>query len=751
MAEQKYKYVGTRSIRPDGVDKVTGKANYGADFFLPGMLYGKILRSPHAHARIKSIDVSGALAIPGVLAATCSADLPEVPDAIGAGGEGAVNFHDLSCNILARDKVLYHSHAVAAVAATSERIAEEALQAIKVEYEVLPHVTDLATAMSPDAPILHESMFTQGLEQTPEQASNIASQNTSINGDLDAGFAQAEVVVERTYSAPTAHQGYIEPHACVVSTSADGQIDIWCSSQGHFLVRQWTAVVLGVEVGSIKVTPAEIGGGFGGKTTIYLEPVAALLSKQSGRPVKMVMTRDEVFRASGPAAASIVTVKIGATRDGRITAMDAKLIMGAGAYAGSPVDLGAMCIFAAYNCPNQRTVSLDVLTNTPKTAAYRAPGAPNAHLAAECVLNEISDEIGMDPLDLRLLNAVEEGDRGFFGAKFNVIGFKETLQRAKEHPNYSAPLNASQGRGVAAGCWFNVGMQSSAVINVSEGGKVAVLEGSPDIGGSRASMALMAAETLGIPLEDVKPLVVDTDSVGFTDLTGGSRTTFATGWAVVKACEAIIDDCKSRAAALWEVDADSVQWSDGHAVAPASVDQSPLSLSDIAASADRTGGPISRSATLTANGAAGAFAVNICDVEVDKETGKVDVLRYTAVQDVGRAIHPAYVEGQMEGGSVQGIGWALNEEYIFDDNGVLENAGFLDYRMPVASDLPMIETVIVEVPNPTHPYGVRGVGETPICAPMAAVTSAVNNAIGGRLTKLPLSPPKVLAEVQSIG
>jgi CO/xanthine dehydrogenase Mo-binding subunit len=749
MAEQQYKYIGTRSIRPDGVDKVTGKANYGADFFMPGMLYGKILRSPHAHARIKSIDVSGALSIPGVLGATCSADLPEVPDAAKAGGESATNFHDLSCNILARDKVLYHGHAVAAVAATSERIAEEALQAITVEYEVLPHVTDLAAAMRPDAPVLHDNMFTKGLEQTPERASNIASQNTSSHGDLEAGFASAEVVVERTYCAPTAHQGYIEPHACVVSTNASGQIDIWCSSQGHFVVRDYTAKVLGVEAGSIKVTPAEIGGGFGGKTTVYLEPVAAVLSKKTGRPVKMVMTREEVFRASGPAAASIVKVKIGASRDGRITAMDAELIMGAGAYAGSPVDLGAMCIFAAYNCPNQRTVALDVLTNTAKTAAYRAPGAPNAHLAAECVLNEIADEIGMDPIDLRLLNAVDEGDRGFFGAKFREIGFKETLRRAKEHPNYSAPLNGSQGRGVAAGCWFNIGMQSSAIINVHPGGKISVLEGSPDIGGSRASMALMAAETLGIPLDDVKPLIVDTDSIGFTDLTGGSRTTFATGWAVVKACEAIIEECKSRAAALWEVDADSIQWADGHAVAPAGVDQPSLSLADIAASADKTGGPISKSATLTANGAGPAFSVNMCDVNVDRETGKVDVLRFTAVQDVGRAIHPAYVEGQMEGGAVQGLGWALNEEYIFDANGVLENPGFLDYRMPVASDLPMIETVMVEVPNPIHPYGVRGVGETPICAPMAAVTTAVNNAIGGRLTVLPLSPPKVLAEIKS--
>jgi CO/xanthine dehydrogenase Mo-binding subunit len=749
MAEKKYKYVGTRSIRPDGVDKVTGKANYGADFSLPGMVYGKILRSPHAHAAIKSIDLKPALAVPGVLAAISAADLPEVSQATGAGGESDVDFHDMSRNILARDKVLYHGHAVAAVAATSERIAQEALRAIEVQYEVLPHVIDLAAAMADDAPVLHEDMFTAGLEETPARPSNIASRVVNSRGDLEAGFAEADIVVERSYTAPIAHQGYIEPHACVVNTHADGRMDIWCSSQGPFMVRQYTAVVLGVDVASIKVTPAEIGGGFGGKTTIYLEPVAALLSKRSGRPVKMVMSREEVFRATGPASASIVSVKIGATRDGRITAMDAKVIMGAGAFKGSPAMFGAMCMFAPYNCANQRTVALDVLSNTPKTAAYRAPGAPQAHLAAECALNEIADEIGMDPIDLRLLNAVDEGDRGFHGPKFTAIGMKETLRRAKEHPNYAAPLGESQGRGVAVGFWFNIGLQSSAVINVHEGGKVTVLEGSPDIGGSRASMALMAAETLGIPVEDIKPLVVDTDSVGYSDVTGGSRTTFATGWAVTKAAEAVIEECKTRAAALWEVDAASVQWADGCALAPAGVDQPPLSLAELAASAEQTGGPISRTATLTASGAGPGFAVNFCDVEVDRETGKVDVLRYTAVQDVGTAIHPAYVEGQMEGGAAQGIGWALNEEYLFDENGVLENPGFLDYRMPVASDLPMIDTVIVEVPNPSHPYGVRGAGEAPICAPLPAVATAVNKAIGGTLTDLPLSPPRVLAEIQS--
>jgi CO/xanthine dehydrogenase Mo-binding subunit len=747
MAAGEYKYIGTRSIRPDGVEKVTGKANYGADFSMPGMLHGKILRSPHAHARIKSIDVSAALAQPGVLAAVSAADLPPSANELKAASTGQTDFLDLSSNILARDKVLYHGHAVAAVAATSERAAEQALAACVVEYEVLPHVTDLAAAMADDAPVLHDNMFTKGLEQAADTASNIASQTVMERGDLEAGFGEADIIIERTYSAPTAHQAYIEPHACVVDTNASGQVDIWCSSQGHFMVRHFTSVVLGVDVATIKVTPAEIGGGFGGKTTIYLEPVAAILSRQAGRPVKMVMTREEVFRATGPASASIVTVKVGATRDGRITAMDGKVILDAGAFKGSPAATGAMCMYAPYTCANQRSVALDVLTNTAKTAAYRAPGAPQAHLGVECVLNEIAAEIGMDPIDLRLLNAVEEGDRAFYGAKYRSIGLKQTLLQAKAHPNYSLPLQDFQGRGVAVGFWFNFGLQSSATINVHESGRVTVITGSPDIGGSRASMALMAAEALGIGLENIKPIVGDTDSVGFNDLTGGSRTTFASGWAVIKAAEKLIEDLKLRAAALWEIDVAGVAWKDGQAVA---ADQQPMSLPDIAAKAEVTGGPLTATASLTARGAGPGFAVNICDVAVDRETGKVDVLRFTALQDVGKAIHPAYVEGQMEGGAAQGIGWALNEEYIYDDRGVLENAGFLDYRLPVASDLPMIDTVIVEVPNPGHPYGVRGVGEPPICAPLPAVTSAVNNAIGGRLTCLPLSPPRVLAEIEAL-
>lgn len=746
-----FRHIGTRPIRPDGLDKVTGRANFGADYQLPGMLQGRILRSPHAHARIKSIDTSAALATPGVKAVVTGADFPSVAGGDIEGGEGSGDYKDMAENVMARDKVLYHGHAVAAVAATSAAAASAAIDAIRVEYETLPPVMDIDTAMADDAQLLDEQLFTQGLPEQPAKPSNIAQYMTLSRGDVDAGFAEADVVVERTYRTPTVHQGYIEPHACVARWGQDDQSLLWCCTQGAFDVRSMTAKVLGMNVSRLKVIPSEIGGGFGGKTTIYLEPVAILLSKLSGRPVKMVMSREEVFRASGPASATKIRVKIGAKKDGTITAMYGWLGYEAGAYRGSPMAPGLMCVFAPYDVPAFQIEGYDVLVNKPKVAAYRAPGAPQAAFATESALDEIAAQLDMDPIDLRLKNAVREGAQATYGPKFKAIGLIDCLQAAKQHPHYQTALKQGEGRGVAVGFWFNAGMQSSAEVHVNEDGTVTVIEGNPDIGGSRASMALMAAEELGIPYEDVHVVVADTESAGFSNVTGGSRVTFATGMAVIEAARDIISQLKSRAAALWNLDEEMVDWQDGRVVARPGVnaDAEPLTLADIAKQSAKTGGPLLGRASLNARGAGPSFAVNLCDVAVDRETGKVDVTRFTCIQDAGKAIHPSYVEGQMQGGAAQGIGWALNEEYIYDDNGVMENAGFLDYRIPVASDLPMIDTQIIEVANPTHPYGVRGVGETPIVAPLAAVGNAVANATGLRMPELPLSPPRVLAALEA--
>ena len=727
------KAIGTRPVRPDGVEKVTGRANFGADLNLPGMLHGKILRSPHAHARIKSVDVSGALTVDGVLAAISGKDLP-------GGG-------DLGDNVLAKDKALYHGHAVAAVAARSAYIAEQALDAIKVEYEVLNPVLSIDDAIADGATLVNESLHTNG--DTSQPASNIAAITKFERGDVDKGFAEAEVVVEGEYRVPTAHQGYIEPHACTATINEEGKATVWCCTQGQFDVRSMTANCLNKQVSDIRVIPSEIGGGFGGKTTIYLEPVAVKLSEISGRPVKMVMSREEVFRATGPTSATLCRAKVGAKKDGTITAATAWLAYEAGAFAGAPVGPGCMSVLAPYDLENFRIEGHDVLVNKPKVAAYRAPGAPQSMHAMECAIDELCRELDMDPIDLRLKNAADEGTVAPYGPQFPAIGLRACLEAAKSHPNYTTPPAEGQGRGVAVGFWFNIGMQSSAEIRIAENGAVTIMEGSPDIGGSRASMCLMAAETLGIPYENINAHVGDTEATGYCNTTGGSRTTFATGMAVIEACEDIIAQCKERAALTWELDVDQVDWEDGQAVPKPGVnaDVKPLSLADIARSAGRTGGPLLGRASLNAQGPGASFSVNWTDVEVDRETGKVDVKAFTGVQDAGRAIHPSYVEGQMQGGAVQGLGWALNEEYIYDANGVMENAGFLDYRVPVTSDMPMIDTQIVEVPNPSHPYGVRGVGETPIVAPLAATSNAVRDALGFRISDLPLSPPRVLAAI----
>jgi CO/xanthine dehydrogenase Mo-binding subunit len=741
------KVVGTRPIRPDGVEKVIGRANFGADMTMAGMLWGKVKRSPHAHARILSVNIDKALALPGVKAVVTSADFPAIPSEEAFVGEGPMNFRDLSYNCMARGKVLYDGHAVAAVAATSPAIAEEAAELIEVSYDVLPYVIDVEDAMKPDAPVLHDDLFTQGIDPKPSKPSNIAKRITFNKGDVAAGWREAEVTIERKYTTQPVHQAYIEPHACVVAAGNDGQCTIWSSSQGQFMVRAYCAKLLGIDIANIRAMPAEIGGGFGGKTLVYLEPVALALSKKAGRPVKIVMSREEVFRGTGPAAGSVIEVKLGAKKDGRLVAAELLLKYQAGAFPGSPVGPGCMCAFAMYDIPHVSIVGYDVVSNRPKVAAYRAPGAPNSSFGVESCLAELAQELKIDPLRLREINAAKDGTKAAHGPTWANIGYAQTLAAARASEHLKTPLGPNQGRGIASGFWFNIGGESSAACHINEDGTATIVEGNPDIGGSRASLAMMAAEVLGIPYERVRPIVADTASIGFSFLTGGSRVTFATGMAVTQAAEKVIVELKKRAAQIWDISPEAVDWKDGKAypAGPNAGSFEPLSLQEIALKSGRTGGPISAEVTINAQGAGPGFATHICDVEVDRETGYVKILRYTAIQDVGRAIHPSYVEGQIQGGVTQGIGWALNEEYVYDRHGRLDNPGFLDYRIPVASDLPMIEAVMVEVPNPRHPFGARGVGEVPIVPPMAAVANAVCDAIGARMRDLPISPPKLRA------
>jgi CO/xanthine dehydrogenase Mo-binding subunit len=744
---QQFNVIGTRVPRPDGVDKVTGRARYGADYNAPGQLVGLFLRSPHAHARIRKLSTTRAEKLVGVKAIITSEDLPDLTN-------GDSQARDMLENCMARGRALYDGHAIAAVAAVDEQTARKALKLIDVSYEVLPHVTDVDEAMKDDAPVIHDYLYTAGVERKPHKPSNLYNVAEYGHGDIEAGFAKADFIVEKSYRTEQTHQGYIEPHACVASVSPDGTGELWVTTQGHFTYRNVCATLLGMDVAKLKVTSSEIGGGFGGKTHVWVEPIALALSRKANRPVKVVMSREEVFRASGPASSTSIDVKIGARKNGRITAAFAALRYQGGAFPGAIpgmpwAAIGAMTSFAAYDLPNVKTLGYDVVVNRPKVAAYRAPSAPMAAFAVESTVDMLAAKVGMSPLDFRIKNAAKKGTQSSFGPVYGPIGIGPTLEAVKNHPHMRARLNKNQGRGIACGFWFNFGGQTCTDINIAIDGTVTLTVGTVDVGGSRASLSLIAAEELGIPYEQVKAHIADTGSLGHNDTTEGSRGTFSSGMAAIFAARQAIGVLRERAAIMWGIPVDKVVWEAGHARAKGKkhAKLKPLSLAQIAAESPATGGPIAGHNESVPDNAGVSFASHICDVEVDPETGVTRIVRYTVVQDAGKAIHPTYVEGQMQGGAAQGIGWALNEEYVYGEDGRLQNPGFLDYRIPVCSDLPFIDTEILEIPNPNHPYGVRGVGETSIVPPLAAIGNALSDAVGVRMNHVPMSPPRVLEAI----
>ena len=745
-----YKVIGTRPIRHDGTEKVTGQAIYGGDTRFPGMLYGHVLRSPHAHARVKSIDTSKAEALEGVRAVVTGADFPPTTadDMIDL-GEGPTSLKSMRGNVLALDKVFYKGHAVAGVAAINPHIADEAIALIEVEYEVLPPVLDVRQAMEDNATLLHENMTTTAFGEDTGKKSNVSLHLNHVLGDPDAAFASADVVVEREFTTATVHQGYIEPQNATAMWKTDGHLTVWTSTQGAFTTQKQLGAVLDHPISKTKVVPQEIGGGFGGKIPVYLEPVAALLSRKTNKPVKLIMTRADVFEGTGPTPGSYVRVKLGANKDGKLVAGEAYMAFESGGYPGSPMPCGVMCVFGCYEIPNGRIDGFDVVVNKPRSFAYRAPCSTQVALATETVMDEIAEQLGLDRLQFRLDNIAAEGTRRVDGVVYPRIGARETLEAIRDSEHWQAALTGdNQGRGISIGYWFNVGLKSAVTASVNKDGTVNLVEGSTDIGGSRTSIAMQFAEVVGLAAEDINPQVADTSSIGYTDVTGGSRTTYATGWAAYEAAHDVIRQMRERAAKLWECVDDQVEFDDGifrHSGDAAKK----YNFKELANELDETGGPVVGNGTVDpASGVGGSFAANIADVEVDLETGKVGIVRFTVVQDAGKAIHPSYVEGQMQGGSVQGIGWALNEEYFYTDDGNMANSTFLDYRIPTALDLPMIEPIIVEVPNPGHPFGVRGVGEANIAPPPAAIANAIYQAVGVRLRELPMRPERVVAALQ---
>ena len=748
--------IGTSLPKLDGVEKVTGAARFGADIHLPGMLPGKLLRSPHPHARIVGIDTSRAESLSGVHAVVSGADYPT----LGPGSTvqiGAMKFdmYRLSQVFMARDKALFAGHVVAAVAAITPEIAATALDLIDVEYEVLPYVLDEVEAMKPDAPLLHDDLFTAGLDEKSEKPSNVALKVEMGRGNLARGEAEADVVFERSFKTQTVHQGYIEPEAETAWFRPDGTLTVWSDAQGAFGQRAQIARILGIPERSITVIPMEVGGAFGAKSACRVAPVCSMLSKKCGRPVKIVLSREEVLRGTGPGVATTNWVKVGARKDGTITLIDARMVYNAGGFPGSPLGGGTLVGFGPYQTENLRIIGYDVVTNRPKVQAYRAPGGTPITFAVDSVMDEVAEAIGMDKVEFRIKNASKTGDPGPNDLPFNRIGLIDVLERVKSHPAWTGPPSEPRdggkvGRGMAVGYWRGGANSSSVELNLNGDGFISVIVGSVDLSSTRTAFAQIVADEFEMSTDEVHVRTGDTDSVGYTDGSGGSRITYVTGTAVHNACQSALKILRERAADRLGVTEDVVDYASG-VFAARDIPDKQVTLKELAADSVRGGGVVTVTGTATAMAPAPAFAAHVADVEVDPETGKVQVLKYTAFQDVGKAINVDGVEGQIQGGVAQGLGWGLYEAFVWGEDGVLQNASLLDYRMPTALDLPKIDVELIEVPASDGPYGVRGVGEVPIVPPGAAVANAIHQAVGVRMDRLPMSPEIVLAAMRAAG
>ena len=738
--------IGKRPPRIDALDKVTGKAIFAADVILPGMIYGKVLRSPHAHARIARLDTARARALEGVMAVVTADDVP--------GLEGQSELLRPMWPTMAKGKVVFAGQPVAAVAAITPFVAEEALSLIDIEYEPLPSVIDAEEAMRPEAPVIFQSLYTENLPGKEHVPSNAFWYMENVRGDVEQGFQKADIVLENTFRTQTVHQGYIELRASMAALGNDGKILVWTDNQGIFKVRDLVAAFLKVPLNRVKVIPVEVGGAFGGKEHQQLSPLCALLAQKTGLPVRMAMTRSEVLSATRPSPASVITLKAGVTREGRITAFSATMIYDYGAGTGMPgldrVHFGSITGLSAYRVPNFSIKCYDVVTNKAPSGPYRAPSAAQAAFAVESQLDLLARALEMDPIDFRLKNIAAKGDATMMGTSYGDIGFRETLERMKKYlAEREAPKARNCGRGVAAGLWFTVCLGSAAHVNVNVDGSIALVVGSTDVSGTRTTFAQMVAEEFGIPLSQVTVVTGDTETAPFSMISAGSMTTRSMGKAIYRACQDVKEQACQRAARKLGVDPEDVEYR-GRGVR---VKEKPDAYVPLTALVEENlmspyAGPITgRGAGEMLPELTPVLAVHAAEVEVDEETGKVKVLSYAAAQDAGLAINPALVEGQMQGAVVQGIGWALSENCVFRE-GVMENASLLDYRMPTAADAPFIDAMLVEVSSGLPPYGMRGVGEPPLVPALAAMANAIQSAVGVRLTELPMTPEAVLEKIK---
>jgi CO/xanthine dehydrogenase Mo-binding subunit len=746
--------VGQRVPRIDAGERVTGRATYPADIVRPGMLVGLVKRSPHAHAIIRSIDTSKARALKGVRAIATAEDFPEIaPGTIIPFGETGADLWVSAVIAIARGKALWVGQPVAAVAAVDEYVAQAAIDLIEIDYEVLPPAASIEAAMAKGAAVLHPEHKPKGFEAGARIPPNVGSRTLIERGDVERALSEAAATASISTAIDTGHQGYIEPHACVAEADPQGNVTVWASTQGAHQTEMQTAGIVGLAQSKITVIPAEIGGGFGGKITTHLEPLAVRLAQLSGRPVKMVMSRaDMLAGGSGPPAAARIDMRVGAAADGRLKGIAGRYLVDTGGIPGTATTLLMQASAACYQTETLRLEGMDIVTSKPRTEAYRGPGGIQAAFAMEQAMDELAIALNMDAVAFRQKNAAVTGSLMPAGTPFPSIGLTTILETVAAHACWCDPLAEGRhprGRGLALGYWRGTSMTSAAQLMLMGDGRATVTMGTVDLSGTRTTMAQVAAEELGLAIEDVHVAMGNTKTSAYSDAAAGSRVARTMAAAVVDACRDALGQLRPRAAQRLQVAEDDVSYERG--VFRAGGGQglaASITLSDLMRQSLTEGAIIGRgvSTKLPFGVEVGAHVV---DVEVDPETGQVTVLRYTAFQDVGRALNPTAVEGQMQGSVVQGLGWALTEAIDYDEAGRVRNASLLDFRLPTALDVPPIDCVIIESPVPGVPYGLRGVGEVPIVPVAGAVANAIRRAIGVRVTSMPVTPERVLAAIKS--
>lgn len=746
MTNNKFKYLGKRRRLVEGMEKVIGYAQYTADLKLPGMLHARPVLSPYAHARILSIDKSEAEAVSGVVAVLTAYDLP-TRDKVIASRNSAV---------LAKEKVLFRGQPVAVVVAETEMAAQDAADLLFIDYEPLPAVVDVLDAIKPDAPIVwpdglpqagtdlssaHASVDKEGEASDEPTLRNASAENHYHRGDVVTGLAAADVIVERTYRTQMVHQAYMEPHACVAEPHPLGQgLTLYTSTQGSFLVRDEVAELLSLSPTQVRVVPMTLGGGFGAKYGI-IEPLTGAIALTLKRPIRLVLTRSEDFLTTTPAHAVVIELKSGATRDGVLTALQARIFMDNGIFNFPMAGLVATLLGGYYKCANVQIDAYEVNTNKPQAGAYRAPGSPQATFAIESNVDEMARELGIDPLAFRLKNAAETGDPMGNGAPWPEMGLKKCLQALEAHPAWQNRVKGPhEGYGVAIGGWPAFMTPSSAVCHVDTDGTVSIQVGTVDISGVNSSFVLVAAELLGISPDQVRIVAGDTQNSPFGAHSGGSQVTYSVAGAVAGAAEAARCKLLQIAADEFEACVEDVELVDGEARVKGVPDRT-LSIGRLAKIArSRQGGlgPVVGEGSTAVPENAPGFVAHLVKVRIDPETGRVQPIQYVAVQDVGFALNPLMVEGQMQGGAAQGIGLALHEAMVYDADGQLISGTFMDYDLPRFDSIPEIETIMLHNPSPHGPFGARGIGEPPITAGAAAIANAIRDAVGVRVSELPI-------------